>query len=451
MERYPDSHREFGYQREPFQNPFTGFTSFNHFRNSRLYSDVVVKPGNRLLETENLECYPVPKYVLENGREEGFYPDASVAYIRFLWREFEPEHGKYNYGFIDKIIEKARQNSQSIILRMMPHSTRAEDDVPEWLKSLIPCPDRPSGARVKDSPTDPMFIELYTEAVRRFAERFDREPLLFCVDICLPGAWGEGYKLEQYSDSEIEKLISAFTESFSHTILIGQIARPDMIRKHSGRAAIGWRADGFGDPFHVKELYPPLVEQLKDIWKAAPVSVESYWWLGEWRRQGWKIDELADISLDWHISFVNAKSLPIPLEWKSNIDRWTDRMGYHFRIDKFYYPGTASPGDILQFGIDITNTGVAPLYKEVPFLIRLRPFAECSEDAMIVSNCGEINPCKWFPGNNSDMGLIRLPDNVPPGEYFIDFSVTDGQNNIMFCTDAERYGFWYNLAKITIM
>ena len=70
---------------------------------------------------------------------------------------------------------------------------------------------------------------------------------------------------------------------------------------------------------------------------------------------------------------------------------------------------------------------------------------------MIVSNCGEINPCRWFPGNNSDIGLIRLPDNVPPGEYFVDFSVTDGQNNIMFCTDAERYGFWYNLAKITIM
>ena len=52
----------FEYQREKAQNPYIGFTSFQHFRNEALYSDVIVRPENKMRETENLEPYPVPDY-----------------------------------------------------------------------------------------------------------------------------------------------------------------------------------------------------------------------------------------------------------------------------------------------------------------------------------------------------------------------------------------------------
>ena len=129
----------FNRTKEEAQNPFIGVMSFQHFRGEKLYSDCVVKPENNFTETEHFECYPIPEYVEENGREEGYYPDNSVCYFRFLWKDFEPERGKYNYKFIEDIIEGAKAHNQTLIIRLMAHSTRARDDVPEWLdrKSVV--------------------------------------------------------------------------------------------------------------------------------------------------------------------------------------------------------------------------------------------------------------------------------------------------------------------------
>ena len=125
------------YKTEEGQNPYIGFTSFQHFNGEKLYSDSNVRPD----------------------REQGFYPAASVAYIRILWKEFEPERGVYNYKFIEDIIKEEREHNQTLVFRLLPHSTRARDDVLGWLKELIPCSKRPAGKRVKDSPTAPLFIK----------------------------------------------------------------------------------------------------------------------------------------------------------------------------------------------------------------------------------------------------------------------------------------------------
>ena len=59
-------------------NPYIGFTSFQHFRGEALYSDCIA--GKSVgTETENYECYPVPQGVEEKGREQGYYPDTTVA------------------------------------------------------------------------------------------------------------------------------------------------------------------------------------------------------------------------------------------------------------------------------------------------------------------------------------------------------------------------------------
>ena len=162
----------FNYKREEAQNPYTGFMSFQHFRGEKLYSDIEVRPENNRTETERVECYPPSPDAMENGREEGYYPDTTIVYIRILWKEFEPERGVYNYDFVDRILDEAKAHNQTLIFRLMAHSTRACDDVPEWLKSMIPCPERPDGMRVKDSPTEAGVEELEIEGkeIRREAD-----------------------------------------------------------------------------------------------------------------------------------------------------------------------------------------------------------------------------------------------------------------------------------------
>lgn len=272
MQRKATKTNNFGYKLEAGQTAFTGVMSFQHFRGEKLYSDLVVKPENRMTETEHVECYPIPDDVEENGREQGYHPDSSVVYIRVLWKEFEPERGVYNYKFIEDILEDARRHNQTVIFRLMAHSTRARDDVPEWLKAIIPCPERPDGMRVKDSPTHPLFLEYFSQAIRKIGERFDSDPTLDSFDISLPGSWGEGHKLELYPEEDLEKLMKAYTDTFKETQLIGQLSRPNLLHRVNKTNRVGWRGDGLGQPWHTKEYYPPQIEQISELWKTGPVS-----------------------------------------------------------------------------------------------------------------------------------------------------------------------------------
>ncbi len=425
----------FAYKREEGQNPYCGFTSFQHFRGEKLYSDIVVRPENRLTETENVECYPIPDDVPQNGREEGYYPDTSIAYIRILWKEFEPRQGEYNYAFIRQILEDARAHDQVVCFRMMAHSTRAQDDVPDWLKSLIPCPERPPLMRIKDSPTDPSFLQLFGRAVQELGDAFDSDPTFAYMDMSLPGAWGEGHKLELFPDEDIEALMDIYVEHFQHTQLIAQLARPEMLRYASRLHPAGWRGDGLGDPFHINDRYPPLIEELSDVWKVAPVSFEAYWWLGEWKRKGWDIDHIIEKTLEWHISAFNGKSIPVPFEWKDKVDAWVAKMGYHFMLEQ-----VEQSGNVLT--LTVNNVGVAPLYHRLPLRLRL------TGDAGTYTVDTPVDVTAWMPGRTVEQVSVS---GVPTGDYTLEVGIgADTDPLVYWCMDAPRDGRFYTVGKITI-
>ena len=445
MIQKPSKINKFHYQAEEGPNPYTGVFSFQHFRGEKLYSDIIVKPENHMTETENVECYPVPASVLQNGRAEGYYPDSSMAYIRVLWKEFEPERGIYNYDFIEQILNEARAHQQTVCFRLMAHSTRACDDVPDWLKMMIDCPERPAGKRVKQSPTAPEFLQFFREAIVAIGERFDSDPVLAFFDISLPGAWGEGYQLELYPKEELIRLVDAYTNAFQKTHLMGQLALPELIHYANQTVPVGWRGDGLGNPYHMTDIYPPQIGQLSDNWKKAHVSFESYWWLGEWKRQGWDIDAIIEATLNWHISSFNPKSIPIPEEWQEKIEYWIRKMGYHYQIDSFAFPDKAAAGDELEFILHIDNAGVAPAYDRMPLKVKL------DGDKASYEFVTAVDITAWLPGKNSETFTVCLPQHVKHGEYKIELGIQAPIGQVFyFCTDAERTDGFYHVGDIVI-
>ena len=265
MKRKPNTREPFSSIYEPIANPYIGFTSYQRFRGDPLYSDIVVKPENNGIETEAVECYPVPKEVSQEGDGQGFYPNTEMAYIRILWKEFEPRRKEYDFALISDILSRAREKGQSVMFRLMPHSTRASDDVPEWLKTLIPCPERPDGMRVKDSPSSPLYLRYFGEAIKAIADRFDDDPTLYAVDISLTGAWGEGHKWKEYPKKALKELIDVYTNGFRKTHLIGQCAAPYLAKYASKKHACGWRGDGVGEKKHMTVFYRRRIQTEKPV------------------------------------------------------------------------------------------------------------------------------------------------------------------------------------------
>ena len=433
----------FGYKRESGLNPRTGIMSFQHFNGEKLYSDIEVRPENNMTETERVECYPISHDAEENGRDQGYYPDSTIVYIRILWKEFEPERGVYNYAFIEDILEKARTHGQELMFRLMAHSTRACDDVPEWLKSLVDCPERPDGKRVKDSPTDPIFVDLFLEAIKAFGARFDSDPTLYAVDISLPGAWGEGFKLELYPDDIMVRIANAYMEAFPTTQLMTQSIRPNIIEHVGKTRSIGWRGDGVGHPEHMINYYPERLKLFPDNWKRGPVSCESYWWLCEWKRRGWSIDDIISTTLSWHISSFNPKSMPIPYEWKDKVEDWIAKMGYHFTIRSAEVPDIIK--DESQVVIEVENVGVAPMYERIPFVIRL------AKDEKFYDTVTDADVTSWLPGAHKIVANIALPDIATKGEYDVLIGIHEkGKSRIYLATDAEEVGSFYKIASVVV-
>lgn len=427
-------------------NPYIGFTSFQHFRGEKLYSDCITgRAGIASTETENYECYPVPDGVEENGREQGYYPDNTVAYIRVLWKEFEPRQGEYNYKFIEDIIAKAKEKGQTLMFRLMPHSTCERDDVPDWLKEIMECPARPAGMRVKASPTDPRYLKLFGQAVEKLGERFDRETVLDSVDVSLGGAWGEGGSA--FPEEELRALMDIYMRVFPNTKLLGQLSNVAMLKYIGAKRPIGWRADGTGQPKHMNEIFPPLVERLDpDHWKIAPVSFESYWWISEWYRQGWDIDAIIEQTLDWHISSFNTKSFPIQYEIQDKIEYWLTKMGYRFYLSEICTPGQAKAGEEIEISFVMKNTGVAPIYNKLPFKFLLK-----NETASFELST-EIDICKWMPGENKESVNLVLPEELPAGNYQLGCMIGGGTYPVVkLATVTENDGEAYYLANMEII
>ena len=427
------------------KNPYIGFTSYQRFRGDPLFSDIIVRPENNLTETERTECYPVSaEATLMMAGEAGFYPDAEVAYIRILWKDFEPQRKQYRYELIADVLNKAKDNGQTVMFRLMPHSTRASDDVPEWLKSVIPCPERPIGERVKDSPSDPLWLRLFGEAIEAIGKAFDGDPTLDVVDVSLTGAWGEGHRVADYPKEALEALADVYAHVFPNTRLIGQVAAPWLSNYLNARHPCGWRGDGTGEPKHMTVFYPAAAEAMPDLWKKAPISFESYWWLGEWERHGWDFDEIIEKTLAWHISTFNGKSFPIPEAWREKTEYWLGKMGYHFVLSEAAYPEEARAGERVRVALKLLNRGVAPIYNEVPLRVRLQ-----GEKEYLFTT--DVDPREWLPGEHEAVFDLPLPVDMAAGDYEIAVTLSGEDGPVVrFETQGEWDGAFLTIGRVSL-
>jgi hypothetical protein len=429
-------------------NPGIGFMTFQRFNGDQLNQG-----------TKWTEGYPI-QYQPFNGRlDNPNHPATSLAYFRIYWKFMEPEEGQYQFAVLDKVLETAASRGQTLLLRIAPYGTEADNDVPDWYRKRVgdestsKLPER----KWRTNPEDPRYAECFGRMIRAFGRHYDGHPALESVDLAIVGAWGEGAGSERLSRKTREALIDSYVESFTKTPLIMLLNDPMTNEYGLSRRPVGWRVDCLGDMggfsktwSHMQDFYPQSIINcgMQDAWKKAPVSLEVCWVMQHWKDQGWDINYIIDQSLKWHISSFNGKSSAVPLEWWPQVNRWLKSMGYRLLLRKFTYPARINQGGKLEFTSWWENKGVAPCYRQFPLALRIR--SQSRKEVLFT----QADIRSWLPGDSIYDDAVFLPAGLPVGEYDLEFALLDPQSSqprIKLAIAGCQPDGWYPLGKLQVV
>jgi hypothetical protein len=428
-------------------NPGIGFTTLNRFNGDPL------NQGTKWTEGHPIEAYPFQGKLDVAGQ-----PLTTIAYFRVYWKYVEPEMGKYNWKMLDEAVRAAHDRGQTLMLRIAPFGPEEKtEDVPAWYRQMIG--DESSKVypdKWRTNPEDPRYIEHWTALVRALGARYDGNPDLEAVDISILGFWGEGEHTDLLSDPTMRALMDSYLDSFTKTPLLAQPTDRRTNLYALSRTNAGWRADCLGDMrgvsgrwCHMFDAYPQAVVNfgIQDAWRKGPVSLEACGVMLDWKNKGWDLDYIIEQSLKWHISSFNNKSSAVPEEWRPQVDRWLNRMGYRFVLRKFTYPDMIAPLGKLAYTSWWENKGVAPCYRQFPLSLRLRG----EKGNVILETDADIRT--WLPGDVVHDSAVFVPADVPEGKYELQIGVLDPRTRlpkVKLAIEGIDPEGWYSLGSITV-
>lgn len=437
-------------------NPGMGFMTFQRFN------------GDKLNEGSGwTEGFPIKYQDFNGDLTNPDHPATTIAYWRIYWKYLEPEMGKYRWDMLDKALQVAASRGQTLLLRIAPYGTGDERDVPQWYRNMVgPGKKWKYASEVNGwmvDPEDPRYAQYFGGMIHELGVRYDGHPDLEGVDISIVGAWGEGAGSERLSKTAREALINAYTDSFRKTPLIALLMDRETNMYADSQIPVGWRADCLGDLgfwakdqngwTHMYDFYPREIINfnVQDDWKKSPVSLEICGTLLNWRdvqkydRE--QVKYIFDQALKWHISSFNAKSSPVPPEWKDLVDDWLRKMGYRFVLRRFTCPDTVEKNGRLQFTSWWENKGVAPCYKDFTMALRLGNGDRKKVFLM------DVNLKNWLPGDIVCDDSFFVPMDFPSGSCEIDVAIVDRltcQPKVNLAIEGKLSDGWYKLGQIII-
>ena len=421
-------------------NPGMGIQTFQRYNNQ------AINEGTRWSELG-----PEGKVADATGKVN--FPESSVAYVRWFWRQLEPERGKYRWDIIDTALDEARLHGQKLAIRLQPYD--GTTPMPDWYQN--------SGARRANKPTDkdgkvwspdsadPFYIQNWGAIVAEAVRRYDGHPYLDIVDISTFGYWGEGWG-PYPPDWEVQKvLVDQYFDAFKHTPLVINTFLFVKMLVYATEHGAGWRTDCWGDlGHHMVDVYPEGLARagIQDAWRKAPVSLETCGTPASWHRNAkYDLEYTLDQALRWHVSTVNIKSTAIPDDWKASFDAFQKKMGYRFSLRRLEYPKVAHAGRLLPISMWWQNVGVAPVYCDYTLAVELRGGGGNS----IVKLPVDLR--KWLPGEAVFDGSLYVDAGLKPGVYRLRVGILDPRTEkpaIKLAIEGRQPDGWYDLGELEV-
>jgi hypothetical protein len=207
---------------------------------------------------------------------------------------------------------------------------------------------------------------------------------------------------------------------------------------------LGYRMDCLGDVTnviwpeqhwsHMTDIYPKdiIKSGMSEAWKKSPVTMEICWtflhWLDSLKYDEKTVNYIFGEALKWHISSFNAKSSDVPQVWSPLVDKWLNKMGYRIVLRKFEYPPVVNRQGQLSISSLWENIGVAPIYKDYKFAVRLNNDIVCDE-------------------------ILYIPNDMPTGSYNIEIAIVSPvsyEPRVKLAIAGIKQDGWYLMGEIFV-
>ncbi len=433
-------------------NPHKGCETFQHFN------------GDALFVAGSGVCHEVgptdfPERLFE-GVTPGYLP-SSVSYCRWFWDAVEPEEGRYDFTAIERAIETAAARGQTLHVRLMPHGSPSQPPLPKWYVAKYPTVERERfNAKYRMAVHDgPEYLAKWGGLITEFARQFDGDPRLECVDMSYLGAWGEGDG--ECSDAGIDRMTSVYRQAHRKTPVVAMIGGHQMAA--GLRSGMGWRCDScddlglWGEPAmgpqgrwnHLYDSYPWSVAKAgaADVWKTAPVVFEPGSTMRKGYECGFDLDFIIRQDLKYHGSLISFKSYEIPEPWREKLLAFCNDLGYRFVLRQFKFDARVKAGEPIEWGAWIENVGVAPIYRQYAFAVRV------SQASRVHVQRAPDDVRKWLPGDAVLSGKVTLPDGFRPGSAMIHVALVDlatGVPKVRFASEGADADGWCAMDNIEL-
>lgn len=412
----------------------------------------------------------IDKYKISDDSVFMAFPGMDHLYLRLAWAYLEPEEGKFDWSYIDDVVNKYVPLGYGISFRIScketgpaPGSVPIEVDgiryaTPYWVKKAgAKGIDRPSHGSPSWTPewNDPVFLEKLDNFHKAFAEKYDGKPWVRYIDVGSIGEWGEGHThfstqvpptavevkthmqlhLKHYKKSPliVTDDLLYWNKNEADVQALFNFAKSNGFSLRDDSPLVDWYVDNNLDTWSVS--HPHFFE---DVYLTRPVVFELQHY-GHVKADGnWKGANGAEILQKHGVSgaeiFRNAIRLMRPTyigyhgyaeEWLNDNPQLTSELlnlcGY------WYFPVSATfngPDDSeMKFSIQWLNKGVAPAYDAFGLKGKLIPLNKKSEPVEFqLADSGNRN---WLPGELSTVDYqVSLPGNLE-GEYKLAIQLFD--------------------------
>ncbi len=416
----------------------------------------------------------INKYLIQDEQILLDFPGMDHLYLRLAWAFLEPEEGKFDWSYIDNIVDKYVSKGYGISFRITcketgpaPGSVPVEIDsiryaTPYWVKKAgAKGIERPTFGSASWTPVwdDPIFLEKLNNFHKAFAQKYDGKPWVRYVDIGSIGEWGEGHTyfstriaptmkekkthidlyLKHYKKSQLvicdDFLASGGIEKDKAEILKyvvdnGISLRDDspLVKGYMENDLKNWTVrhpQFFAAPYKTM----PTVFELEHYGK---VKSNGYW------RGKNGADTIPEFKVTGADVFRNAVKIIRPTyvgfhgylcEWLNDNPEFTKEMlnlcGYWFFPKSIYV--TNHKNGKLSFEIEWLNKGVAPSYNAYQLKGKLIPIDKTSGSIdFVVDDSGNKN---WNPGQSSTEKYTVKLSGKPKGEYWLAIQLFDKKSS----------------------